>query len=511
MNIQLKTQYYKKSVLKKIIQLFICMPFMLFASSVIALESTKLKDVIKSNGIGNINLFTPFDNKNTLNAEILEQFRQDNNGELVFAIDVNEAANGSEKASTQGVAIESAELILIINGTEFRYDQYTTRTHSMLAKNGSTQRNLYSTLLGDTGSSRITSSTDSELYGSSFDSTLNFPLPQDISQATTATLVINFLDSNVSLGDPEAFYDFSNGYEDVAIITNLDAEFLNQLAPGLEGAPLVLPESTVANNDGGTIFYPSQTGYYIASYEDYFPYRGDYDFNDLVVGYRVATALNADGNIHTISGEGYLIARGAGYNHDWRLRIAMPTSSSGSAELKLFMPGEVNIANGYPLIQNVMGDIDLNLFPNTRQLWIDTSYEGVNTLDEQSIVKGHRFSFTVTLDAPIPLSSLDNAPFDPYLFVHDTRYEIHLKGKSSTLPYSRNSERGQDSFTDDNNYPFAQIFPETWMVPIERTDLGEAYPEFINFITSGNSQNIKWYNKPNSSRVKAITPSDWKW
>jgi LruC domain-containing protein len=484
---------------------------LLFASSVMALQSIKLNDVIKANGSGNIDLFTPFDSKHTLDAAVLEQFRQDNDGELVFAIDINEAANGSEKASTQGVAIESAELILIIDGTEYRYNQFTTRTNSMLAIKGSTQRGLYSTLLGDSGSNRITPNSDSDIFGSSFDSTLNFPLAQDISQASAATLIIQFLDTNVSLGDPEAFYDFSNGYEDIAIITFDDANYLNQLAPGMEGAPLVLPEDTVASTDGGTVYYPSQTGYYIAAYEDLFPYRGDYDFNDLVVGYRVAAGFNSDGNIRTLSGEGYLIARGAGYNHDWHLRIAMPASSSGSGEIKLFMPGEVNTSDGYPLALNVVGDIDLTPFQNTRWLWVDTPYEGVNTLDEQSLLKGHRFSFNITLDTPIALTSLDSAPFDPYLYVHDTGFEIHLTGKNSTLPYSRNVEEGQTSFTDSNNYPFAQIFPETWQVPIERTDLGDAYPDFINFILSGRNQNIQWYNTPNNARVKPITPSHWKW
>ena len=92
---------------------------------------------------------------------------------------------------------------------------------------------------------------------------------------------------DVSLGDPEAFYDFSNGYEDIAIVTAEDAGYLDELEPGIVGAPLVLPEDTVATQDGGTAYYPSLTAYYIAAYEDMFPYRGDYDFNDLVVGYRV--------------------------------------------------------------------------------------------------------------------------------------------------------------------------------------------------------------------------------
>jgi len=507
----LDANYNKQPAVKTTTQVISTILCLLFTSSAMALQSIKLNDTIKANGSGNINLLTPFDSKHSLDSALLEQFRQNNNGELVFAVDINEAANGSEKASTQGVAIESAELILIISGLEHRYDQFTTRTHSMLAKKGSTQRQLHPTLLGNTGSSRITPNKDSDLYGSSFDSTINFPLTQDISQASAATLIIHFLDTNVSLGDPEAFYDFTNGYEDIAIITEEDANYLNQLAPGVEGAPLVLPETTVATTDGGTIYYPSLSEYYIAAYEDYFPYLGDYDFNDLVVGYRIAAGLDIDGNIRTLSGEGYLIARGAGYNHDWHLRIALPDSVSGVGELKLFMPGDVNIAEGYPLAINISGDIDLITYPRTRWLWVDSSHEEVNTLDTQSWQQGHRFSFTITLDASIALASLDNAPFDPYLYVHDTGFEIHLQGKNPVLPYSRNVSEEQTNFIDSNNYPFAQIFPETWQVPIERTDLGEAYPEFLNFIQSGNKQKITWYDTPNNTRVKSVTPSLWKW
>ena len=139
------------------------MSILLYMAPAMALESTKLNDVIKSNGIGDIDLFNAFDAQRTLDGAVLEQFRLDNNGELVFAVDVNEAASGSEKASSQGVAIEAAELILIIGGVEYRYNQFTTRTHSMLAIKGSTQRNLYSTLIGDVGSNRITANTDSDI------------------------------------------------------------------------------------------------------------------------------------------------------------------------------------------------------------------------------------------------------------------------------------------------------------------------------------------------------------
>jgi hypothetical protein len=146
-------------------------------------------------------------------------------------------------------------------------------------------------MVGDTGSNRITPSTTSDIVAN-FDATLSFPVDRDISAATQATLVVNLLDTNVALGDPEAFYDYSNGFEDVAIVTAADAAYLDDLAAGVASAPLVLPAETYfTDSGGGKAYYPSLTGYYLAAYEDLFPNRGDYDFNDLVVGYRVYTDL----------------------------------------------------------------------------------------------------------------------------------------------------------------------------------------------------------------------------
>ena len=53
---------------------------------------------------------------------------------------------------------------------------------------------------------------------------------------------------------------------------------------------------------------------------------------EIVVGYRVYVNLDQDGMMTSIGGEGYLVARGADYNHDWHLRIPLPASASGSGQ-----------------------------------------------------------------------------------------------------------------------------------------------------------------------------------
>ena len=472
-----------------------------------ALESSRLTDVIKSSGSGNIDVFNPSATGRIIDGPVLEAFRQDNNNQVVFAVDVNEAASGSEKASSQAVTIDTAQLVVTIDGTQRVYDSYATITRTLLARKSQTNRSLYYSLIGDSGSSRITSNSSSDINGSSFDSTLTFDVPDDISTATAARLVITLLDTNVQLGDPEAFYDYSNGFEDVALITRADAILLDDLEAGQAEAPLVLPAETVATSNGSRIYYPSQSEFYLAAYEDLYPIKGDYDFNDLVVSYRVYVNLDQNGNMTAIGGEGYLVARGADYNHDWHLRIPLPASANGSGQLSVFLP-----ESGTPDTQTALsvnsGTLDVLAFESVRTRWADGGNKFVNTPAGQALIRGHRFSFETTLDTALDLAQLGEPPFDPYLYVYNTNYEIHLPGKPNVIPGSSNTNT---AFTDPSGYPFAMILPQDWQIPIEEEDLGAAYPQFLDFVTSGGTRNINWYLNPVADKIRPLGPATWRW
>ena len=475
--------------------------------AVSALESSRLTDVIKSNGSGDLDVFDPSATGRIIDGPVLEAFRQDNNSQIVFAVDVNEAADGSEKASSQAVTIDTAQLVVTIDGTQRVYDSYATITRTLLARKSQTNRSLYYSLIGDSGSSRITSNSSSDIYGSSFDSTLSFDVPDDISTATAARLVITLLDTNVQLGDPEAFYDYSNGFEDVALITRADAVLLDDLEAGQAEAPLVLPAETVATSNGSRIYYPSQSEFYLAAYEDLYPIKGDYDFNDLVVGYRVYVNLDQNGNMTAIGGEGYLVARGADYNHDWHLRIPLPASANGSGQLSVFLPDSATADTQTPLSIN-SGTLDILAFESVRTRWADGGNKFVNTPSDQALIRGHRFSFETTLNSALNLAQLGEPPFDPYLYVYNTNYEIHLPGKANVIPGSNNTDT---EFTDPSGYPFAMILPQDWQIPVEEEDLGAAYPQFLNFVISGGTSNINWYRNPVADKIRPLGPATWRW
>jgi len=472
--------------------------------TILALDSVKLKDVIDSKGIGEINVL-----KNISITE-LESFRLDCSGNLIFAVDVNEAASGTEKSTSQGITLKVVKLVIEFNDNTTKiFSQFHTQTQALVAAENEENRTLYYTMLGNTGSNRITSNK----IKSQFDSALEIEVQQSLLNANSVMLIVELLQTNVSLGDPEAFYDFSNGFEDVAIINSTDANYLVVNDFGQEEAPVVIevfPDAVEEDNNTviSTIYYPSSNTFCTVAFEDLYPSRGDYDFNDLIVNYRVMMGLNSEGNVIKISGVSYLIARGAGLDSNFHLRIESEGYSfQGNAQVIRTNPISLNTSNRSEILE----EIDLVLFESTKTIF--SSNEGfafTNTDLASSFKVGPKSEFNVYLSQPVPISAFSAVPFDPYIYLPINGLEVHLPNKTPTLA-SNNYNMGFTSFLDNYGYPFAILIPEEWSYPIEYVNLTEAYPRFIDHVLSGQSTDSDWYQFPVDSKTKKNIKDQWKW
>ena len=470
-------------------------------------QSILLKDTVFQ-GSGSIDLFKARQQKNNPSAASLEALRVENNNALVLAVDVNEAANGTEKAASQGVAIESVILTVESGGNTFTFTEFSTPTQCLLAKAGETDRTLFYTLIGRTGSSSLTP--NSGWQGTSYDAVLTIPVNMSLENATSVVVDITFLETNTSLGDPEAFYDFTAGPEDLALLSQIDAVTLTEEAPGQDEAPLVITQNQIGNETDSWVYYPSSVEYYVAAYEDNYPVKSDYDFNDLVIGYRVGYGMTGQ-QVTSLIVYGYMIARGSSFTHDWHLHIGLPDTASGTGTLNLFKPDSTEQESGYPQTFSQAGSFDKRLLQGTKTLMNSPSSEFANTETNVDLVKGHKFSVAFDFDEPIELSSISLPPYDPYLFVQNTGYEIHLPEHASRLGTSVNNAEAAGGFKNEQGYPFAIIIPEDWEPPLEREDLGGAYSTFLGFVTSNGEQQDNWYTAPSQNKIKQIGKAFWKW
>lgn len=464
-----------------------------------SVTSVRLTDTVVK-GVGDVNLL-----KDT-NAGALEAYRTTNGGRLVFGVDVNEAANGTEKASSQAVTVADAWLeVTFANGTTRVYGHaggFWTETQALVARANETTRRGYYTLLGESGSSRITANSSVQ---SIFDSTLKIAVPDALNGVTSAMLHIRFVDTNVKLGDPEAFYDYTAGFEDLAILSAADALYIDTVLPkettfrseapamelSPEGAQTQAALLTPPPPSLSWVQQPAAGSYYIAAYEDLAPSRGDYDFNDLVVAYRYEYGVNAAGLVERMNGVAYLVARGSTYRHDWTLDLPLPAGASGAATCSTVTAQGASLpcqasASG--------GQLHWTAFQDTVAALPAAGANPampINTPAGEGYTRGPKASFSVVFATPITLPGASAG--DPWLLVRTTGRTVRLGDR------------------DANGYPFAMLMPSAWRIPAERQDMGLAYPRLASFIGSSGALDAAWYLQPAAALVRPWTANDWAW
>ncbi|MBF0236236.1 MAG: LruC domain-containing protein [SAR324 cluster bacterium] len=471
----------------------------------LATESIRLTDVIRSqDGYGAVDLLKD------MKSSDLEVFRLQGNGGLMIAVDVNENASGTEKSTSQGIAIKTLKLTIIMDGITHEWTQFSTATSATLMASNETTRSNYYTVLGDSGSNRITTNS----IQAKFDSIITISVEMALTGTITSALLdIQLLETKTSLGDPEAFYDFTGGFEDLALLNFSDAVYISNLEAGRQEAPSVeITSSGTTDSSSGQasvpvnwFYYPADTNYYFVGYEDQYPSNGDYDFNDLVVAYNVQVGVNSNNEVIQIVGVAYILARGATFNHEWHLRIQVP-GASGQGTITTMYPAAIN----QPSVTNNVqfsSEIDLKLFPDTRFLFTAQTSVYINTLLEEAFVSSPKATFQIDFTQPISLNQMETAPFDPYLYVRNTLKDIHLPGKSA-IAQSQNME---STFKNDQGFPFAMMIPGNWNFPLEKVDLGIAYPKFSNYVKTKGGSDSDWYNFPASGKVRNYSEKDWKW
>jgi LruC domain-containing protein len=459
----------------------------------------------------------------------------DAESKLVIGVDVNENASGTEKSETQAVALKSVRMdVVFLDDSTLTITDFSTLTMALLAEgNGdASTRQPFFTLPGRTGSNTITGNP----FRDKFDSTITIPLPVDLdfTTAKAVTIHIDFLDTNAKLGDPELFYDYTNGFEDLSLLNDSDSRYIDNVAAGVilngdipgeepvpAGAPMVISLRDQDVPYLEWIGYPSSVGHYLVGYEDRFPNLGDYDFNDLTVAYRVELGLDLNSQVTNIRGEAILITRGADYSHDWHLRLGVG-SASGTITEWLYQPtadGHGELVNT-PTPRSFSGNqIDLRGFEDTKSLF--PAPEGckfTNTTVCDTFIQGPKYVFNIVFDTPIDPASISPEAFDPYLFVRNTNYEIHLIGKTlagqrTTFGYtpSVNSAQGQIDFVDSNGFPFGMLLVSPWQPPIESRSMEVAYPDFVDFVLTRGAQKKDWYLRPDAAKVQASEQFIWLW
>jgi len=251
------------------------------------------------------------------------------------------------------------------------------------------------------------------------------------------------------------------------------------------------------------VFYPNVNDFGTIAFEDLWPGKGDYDFNDLMVDYRFKQVLNASNRLVEFYTQLSVRAIGASLENGFGFEIANTS------------PSDILQITG-----NYIEDNYLNLNPNgTEQgqenaviFAFDNAFNrladpgggfGINTNPQAPYSVPDTFELYVRLANPVNFQASGMAPFNPFIVVNKERgREVHLPGKRATS--LANSALFGTDFDDtdpltgkyyqsNTNLPWAIDIPVNFEYPAEKIQITDAYLRFAAWAESGGSLFPDWY------------------
>ena len=263
-------------------------------------------------------------------------------------------------------------------------------------------------------------------------------------------------------------------------------------------------------NDGTRAFdnfFPA-AGFGSIAYEDLWPGKGDYDFNDVVVDYRFHTITNASNEVVEIIGTFLAKASGAIYENGFGFNLPDASAAFTGNPQKISVSGydiqEAYITlNGYghedgqtkPTI--IVFDNFFNLLPNPG------SGIGVNTDPNQIFVSYETVTITIIPNEVLTMADFSLNTWNPFIIVDGVRgHEVHLPDYEPTdlfdASYLGQWEDDSDPSLDRyfktvTNLPWALDIPAEFAWPIEKNEITTAYLHFAEWAESGGTLYNDWY------------------
>lgn len=243
-------------------------------------------------------------------------------------------------------------------------------------------------------------------------------------------------------------------------------------------------------------YYPN-SGRQTIAFEDMWPVKGDYDFNDMIVNSKMTLIQDASNNWVSAEVEIALDAFGGGIENG----LAIQLVDGNKATMN-----NMNIS--------VSGDAILD--PDVTNGIIVFSDPDAIRSDYYTNTENGLFATPDTARFTITFGNNNGTAFIPDFYIFQTldrTLEVHLPGFAGTskADASRNNT-GDDvngSFLTTNGLPWGMelILPEgsSFEHPYEKTDMITAYPQFSTWASSGGSSNADWYQTPSIGNVIDLT------
>lgn len=248
-------------------------------------------------------------------------------------------------------------------------------------------------------------------------------------------------------------------------------------------------------------YYPSEGNYGTLIFEDLWPNRGDYDFNDLVLDYQFNQVANASNKIVEIDASLVVRAIGAGYHNGFGFQMDLFSSDVSSITGQDLRYNYINLSangteSGQPKATIIPFDNAFNILPSPGGTFINTIVGQTHVIpDTQNLV--------ITLSSPKFAAEVGYPPYNPFLIANKVRgKEIHLPGYAPTLMADtslfgtgddRTNIATANYYKSDNNLPWALDLPSSFVYPKEKSSIILGHLKFVPWAQSNGYSFMDWY------------------
>ena len=294
-------------------------------------------------------------------------------------------------------------------------------------------------------------------------------------------------------------------------------------------------------------YFPSETQSATLAFEDLWPAKGDYDFNDVVVDYRLQTVSNAAGNVVEVFAGFILRASGASFHNGFGFQLDGITpdkiisvtgndiSNSPANEHINYSIAANGLENGQTYATCIVADcfrrvINKGADPST------PSMKYINTDPSEAKVPYYPMNVHLVfinngIPAPggtVSLAQLTSNAFNFFIVaetwtgamngeakvtIQDRGKEIHLADRIptdkvnaslfGTLDDDSNPATGK-YYKTENNLPWGISILQGFEYPIEKAPIDEAYYHFVDWAGSAGVLYPEWFSNSGGNRNAAL-------
>jgi LruC domain-containing protein len=251
----------------------------------------------------------------------------------------------------------------------------------------------------------------------------------------------------------------------------------------------------------GESYYPGSSQYGTIAFEDLWPGKGDYDFNDLVVNYRFRMITDANNDIKDIEINYAVMAIGGSLSNGFGIQFDVAPSAIESVVGTQYFENNITLnANGTEANQSKAVVV---LFDNAFGILTNLGTQTVNTDPTNTFVPVDTNRVRMTLTSPVAEAQLPFNSFNPFIFIGQNRgKELHLSGKEATdlmdINFFGTADDDSDPssgrfFVTENDLPWAIQTAQIFDYPVEQEDIVKAYSLFSTWAQSGGNSSLDWY------------------